>query len=94
MSETHTTPEPRSEDQYEAGLYEIRIQGHLGDQWADWFGGMTITPEDNGITLLTGRIVDQAALHGLLRKLRTLAVRLISVNPITADQSATSYTES
>ena len=59
-------------------VYQIRIKGHLGPQWADWFGGMTITLEDNGDTLLTGPVVDQAALHGLLRKVRDLGIPLIS----------------
>jgi len=65
-------------------VYQIRIKGHLGPQWTDWFGGMTITLEDNGETLLTGPVVDQAALHGLLRKVRDLGMPLISalrVNP-------------
>jgi hypothetical protein len=59
-------------------IYEIRIKGHLGSQWTDWFGGMAITLEDNGDTLLTGWVVDQAALHGLLRKVRDLGMPLIS----------------
>ena len=59
-------------------VYQIRIEGHLGPQWTEWFGGMTITPEDNGVTLLTGPVVDQAALHGLLRKVRDLGIPLIS----------------
>lgn len=59
-------------------VYQIRIEGHLGPQWADWFGGMTITLEENGDTLLTGLVVDQAALHGLLRKVRDLGMPLIS----------------
>jgi hypothetical protein len=62
-----------------ARLYEIRIQGHLDDRWAGWFDGLTITLEDNGETLLTGPVVDQAALHGLLRKVRDLGIPLISV---------------
>ena len=60
-------------------IYQVRIQGHLGPQWADWFGGLTITLEDNGDTLLTGPVVHQAALHGLLRKVRDLGLPLISV---------------
>lgn len=68
-----------TEDQYEPGLYEIRIKGHLDGRWAEWFGGLTITPEDNGITLLTGPVADQAALHGLLRKVRDLGMHLLSV---------------
>src|SRR5436190_23763560 len=64
-------------------VYQIRIKGHLGDQWTDWFGGLAITLEDNGDTLLTGLVVDQAALHGLLRKLRDLGMPLVSVSPVT-----------
>ena len=60
--------------------YQIRIKGHLGRQWTNWFSGLAITLEDNGDTLLTGLIVDQAALHGLLRKVRDLGMPLISVS--------------
>ena len=60
-------------------VYQIRLKGHLGRQWTDWFGGLTITLEDNGDTLLTGPVVDQAALHGLLRKARDLGMPLLSV---------------
>src|SRR5256712_10572138 len=63
-------------------VYQIRIKGHLGRQWTDWFGGLTITLEDNGDTLLTGPVVDQAALHGVLRKVRDVAMPLISVNRV------------
>ena len=59
-------------------VYQIRLQGHLGRRWTDWFEGLTITLEDNGETLLTGPVVDQAALHGLLRKIRDLGMPLIS----------------
>jgi hypothetical protein len=59
--------------------YQIRIKGHLGHQWTDWFEGLTITQEDNGVTLLTGPVVDQAALHGLLRRVRDLGMPLLSV---------------
>ena len=71
-------------------IYQIRIKGHLGSQWTDWFEGLTITLEDNGDTLLTGPVIDQAALHGLLRKVRDLGMPLVSVSPVgpgQADQS-------
>ena len=59
-------------------VYQIRIKGHLDRRWTEWFEGMTITLEENGDTLLTGPVVDQAALHGLLRKVRDLGMPLIS----------------
>ncbi len=68
-------------------VYQIRIKGHLGRQWTDWFGGLTITLEDNGDTLLTGPVVDQAALHGLLRKVRDLGMPLLSVIRVTPGQA-------
>ena len=68
-------------------VYQIRIKGHLGRQWTDWFGGLTITLEDNGDTLLTGSVVDQASLHGLLRKVRDLAMPLLSVTRVRPDQA-------
>ena len=68
-------------------VYQLRIKGHLGPKWADWFGGMTITLEDNGDTVLTGPVVDQAALHGLLRKVRDLGLPLISATRAQTDQS-------
>ena len=69
-------------------IYEIRIKGHLDSQWTDWFGGLTITPEADGDTLLTGPVVDQAALHGLLKRVRDLGLPLVSVNRV---QLTTSY---
>ena len=87
MSETHTS----SEDHYKPGLYEIRLKGHLAERWAYWFEGLTITLEDNGDTLLTGPVTDQAALHGLIKKVRDLGMPLISVisiEPGQADASA------
>lgn len=61
-------------------VYQIRIEGHLDHQWADWFSGMSVTLEENGDTLLTGPVADQAALFGLLKKIRDLGLPLISVN--------------
>ena len=74
-------------DQYEPGQYEIRLKGHLDDKWVDWFEGLTITRADNGETLLTGPVVDQAALHGVLRKVRDLGLPLVSVNQIDPKQA-------
>jgi hypothetical protein len=62
-------------------LYEIRIKGQLDHQWTDWFGGLAITLQPNGDTLLRGPIVDQAALHGVLRKVRDLGMPLLSITP-------------
>jgi hypothetical protein len=67
--------------------YEIRIKGHLDHRWAGWFDGLTLTLEDNGDTLLTGRVVDQAALHGLLRKVRDLGMPLVSVRRVRPSQA-------
>ena len=61
-------------------IYQIRVKGHLGSQWTDWFQGLVITLEDNGETLLSGVVVDQAALHGLLRRIRDLGMPLVSVS--------------
>ncbi len=68
-------------------VYQIRIKGHLGRQWTNWFEGLTITALDNGETLLTGSVVDQAALHGLLKKVRDLAMPLLSVNRVQSGQA-------
>ncbi len=61
---------------------QIRVKGHLGRQWTEWFGGLNITMEEDGETLLTGPVVDQAAIHGLLKKVRDLGLPLISVNGV------------
>ena len=63
-------------------VYQIRIKGHLGPQWTDWFEGLTITLEEAGDTLLSGPVVDQAALHGYLKKVRDLGMPLLSVNSV------------
>lgn len=68
-------------------VYQIRIKGHLGSQWTDWFGSVAITLEDNGDTLLTGPVMDQAALHGLLRKVRDLGMPLIWVKSVEPGQA-------
>ncbi|MEX1019844.1 MAG: hypothetical protein WDZ49_09310 [Litorilinea sp.] len=63
-------------------VYEIRIKGHLGPQWTEWFAGLVITLEENGDTLLTGPVFDQAALHGLIKKVRDLGMPLLAVKRI------------
>ena len=70
-------------------IYQIRIKGHLGSQWTDWFEGLTITLEEDGNTLLTGPVIDQAALHGLLKKVRDLGMPLVSVSPVEHGPSTT-----
>jgi hypothetical protein len=74
-------------DQGKPMVYQIRIEGHLDHQWADWFEGLTINLEDNGEMLLTGPVVDQSALFGLLKKVRDLGMPLVSVNRINPDQN-------
>ena len=84
MSETHDLRE-----YYDgSGLYEIRLKGHLDARWADRFEGLAITLEENGNTLLTGPVIDQAALHALLKKVRDLGIPLISVSPVSPDPSS------
>jgi len=67
-------------------VYQIRVEGQLGCQWTDWFSGLTITLHDSGDTLIAGPI-DQAALHGLLKKVRDLGLPLVSVNRVENDQA-------
>ena len=83
MSETSTPIEAHPEPE----LYEIRVRGHLDARWASQFEGLTITLEEDGNTLLTGPVVDQAALHGLLKKVRDLGMSLVSIGPIEPGQA-------
>ena len=62
--------------------YEIRVEGHLGERWAAWFDGLAITSEDDGTTVIRGSVIDQAALHGLLQRLRDIGIPLISLTPV------------
>ena len=63
-------------------VYQLRIKGHLGQRWMDWFEGLTITLEEDGTTLLNGPVLDQSALHGILKKVRDLGMPLLSVNSV------------
>ncbi len=83
MRATHAS----TEEHHEPGRYEIRLKGHFEHRWAAWFEGLTITTLDNGETLLTGPVVDQAALHGVLRKVRDLGMPLLSVMHIAPEQA-------
>jgi hypothetical protein len=78
MAERHTsTPDSR-----EAGCYEIRLTGHLDARWAAWFDGLTVRHEGDGTTVISGQIADQAALHGLLQRVRDLGLPLVSVQQV------------
>ena len=87
MSNKHNNP---AHDADQPRVYQIRIKGHLSPQWADWFEGLTITLEEDGNTLLTGTVIDQAALHGLLKKVRDLGTPLLSVNYVEPKSQDTS----
>lgn len=81
MSERHTsTPDSR-----EAGRYEIRLTGHLDARWTAWFDGLTVRHEGDGTTVISGEIADQAALHGMLQRVRDLGLPLVSVRRVDAD---------
>jgi hypothetical protein len=82
MSETQLFPETHNE----AGHYEIRLKGHLDDRWTDWFGDVVITLEDSGATLITCPVIDQSALHGLLKRVRDLGIPLLSVSFVSPNQ--------
>ncbi|MAS33647.1 MAG: hypothetical protein CL610_06560 [Anaerolineaceae bacterium] len=86
MADTQNQPEPI--------IYHIRLQGHLDSGWGDWFGGVTVTFNDDGTTLLIGEAIDQAALHGLLKKVRDLGLPLISVNRVNPGTGDTPTVES
>ena len=73
----------RRPDEFE--LHEIRVQGHLDKRWSDWLEGLTVTHESDGTTILAGPLADQAALHGVLSKLRDLALPIVSVRRVASD---------
>jgi hypothetical protein len=68
--------------------YEIRVKGHLGSRWSAWFDGLSLTSEDDGTTVIRGPVVDQAALHGLLHKLRDVGISLVSLTQLQPDTAA------
>jgi hypothetical protein len=77
-----TEPRDPSDDRLEDGRYEIRLRGHLETRWAAWFDGMTLSHERDGSTVLSGPVLDQAALHGLLQKVRDIGLPLVSVTRV------------
>jgi len=83
MSDTH----PAIQVQDEPALYEIRLKGHLADRWAGWFGEVVIGLEDDGTTRLICRTIDQAALYGLLKKVRSLGLPLLAINRVESDKT-------
>ncbi len=88
---SHSEPKINSEQPVN---YEIRIEGHLSGRWTDWFGGLTISLEEAGVTCLTGPVTDQAALYGLLKKVRDLGMPLVSVNRIELNHPITRISSS
>jgi hypothetical protein len=83
MSETSTG------GAHDAGRYEIRLKGHLDARWAAWFDGLSLTNDSDGTTTITGQVIDQAALHGLLQQVRDVGLPLVSVTPVDPDQPDT-----
>ena len=82
MSDTHASSDTRRE----LGQYEIRLKGHLEGRWAAWFDGLSLTQESDGTTVIRGSVIDQAALHGLLSKVRDLGLPLIAVTQLDSKQ--------
>lgn len=82
-----TEREIHAPDRSEAGPYEIRLTGHLDAHWTAWFDGMTVSRQSDGTTVISGPVADQAALHGLLQRVRDLGLPLVSVERLDADQS-------
>lgn len=69
-------------------IYQIRVKGILDSKWSDWLGGLTVTPQPNGETVLTGPVADQAALHGLLQRIRDIGLPLVSVGPVEIENNS------
>jgi len=75
-------------------FYQIRVMGHLSDRWSDWFGGLTITNQPDGQAMLSGQLPDQAALYGVLNKMRNIGLTLVSVNRVADNLEETSCWDS
>jgi hypothetical protein len=82
-----TAAHPPTDDHHEARLYEIRLKGHLDARWSDWFDGLSFTHASDGTTIIHGPVADQAALHGLLAKVRDLGLPLVSVIHVEPEQA-------
>ncbi|HEU5422080.1 MAG TPA: hypothetical protein VFU72_00940 [Nitrolancea sp.] len=82
------TPHDATSDEHRPDWYEIRLQGHLGDRWAAWFDGLALTREGDGTTRLCGPVADQAALHGLLQRVRDLGLPLLAVRKVKPEQAS------
>lgn len=80
-------------DRHEDGRYEIRLKGHLDGRWAAWFDGLSLSHESEGVTVIRGGVPDQAALDGLLQKVRDTGLPLVSVTQVDADPTGTPGTE-
>lgn len=72
--------------------YQIRVRGHLGSRWAAWFDGLSLTTDGDGTTVIRGPVVDQAALHGLLQKLRDVGVPLVALSELSPDPDSNAHT--
>ena len=83
-----TSSGPARRRSFDAGQYQIRVKGHLADRWSGWFDGLTLTRRSDGTSLLEGAVVDQAALHGLLQKVRDTGLPLVSVTRLELDPGA------
>jgi hypothetical protein len=85
---TRSTEGASAADHTDIPRYEIRVKGHLGSRWEAWFDGLSITTEDDGTTVVSGPVVDQAALHGLLHKVRDIGIPLVSLSQLPPDAPA------
>ena len=89
MNDTHAS----TGDRHEPGRYEVRLKGHLDQRWAAWFDGLSLSRETDGTTIIHGPVADQAALHGLLQKVRDTGLPLLSVTCVEPDAADTFGTE-